>query len=66
MVKVGARTKEKAPNNGAYKKRSPEQTIAAYAAPIKCTTLRCSNTVAVCCNGKCWTCSALEYERNRR
>ena len=68
MAKVGANTKapkKNIPNSGAYKKRSPEETIAAHAAPAKCTMLRCSNIVAACCNGKCWTCSALEYERNR-
>ena len=47
-------------------KRTMAEEAAAYAAPPRCVTLRCSNLAAVCCNGRCWTCSAREYERNRQ
>ena len=51
--------------NPTSNKRSVPHSVSAWTLP-RCPTPRCRNLVSACSGGRCWTCSAQEYEKERR
>ena len=56
----------RAASGNSSKGPDPEKRIELDKAPARCDMPRCDNLAAACCNGKCWMCSALAYEKERQ